>query len=70
MLRELKDRFLEFLGDRGPLLMQWITDAFAKIVDLQFHELTADEIAFFLACVVIVALTILKLARMAAAPQR
>jgi hypothetical protein len=69
-MRELKERFLEFLGDRGPLLLQWITDAFAKIVNLQFHELEVDEIAFFLACIVIVALAILKLARVAAAPQR
>ena len=70
-MRELRERFLEYLGDRGPILLQWITDAFAKIVNLQFHELEADEIAFFLACAVIVALAILKLARLAApAPQK
>ena len=62
-MRELKERFLEYLGDRGPLLLQWITDAFSKIVNLQFRELEVDEIAFFLACVVIAALAILKLAR-------
>ena len=38
-MRELRERFLEYMGDRGPILLQWITDAFAKIVNLQFHEL-------------------------------
>jgi len=68
-MRELREKLLEYVGDRGPILLQWISDAFAKIVNLQFHELAADEIAFFLACAAIAALVILKLAKMAA-PQK
>jgi hypothetical protein len=44
-------------------LLDWFGDAYAKIANLQFHELTADEVAFFLACAFIVALIILKLVR-------
>ena len=68
-MTEIRRKFLEFLGDRGTIFLEWLEDAFAKIANLQFHELTADEIAFFLACAVIVALAILKLARKPA-PQK
>jgi hypothetical protein len=61
-MSEIRKKFLEFLGDRGAILLQWLEDAFAKVTNLQFHELTADEIAFFAACGVVVALAVLKLA--------
>jgi|EndMetStandDraft_3_1072993.scaffolds.fasta_scaffold2443550_1 hypothetical protein len=66
-MRALREKFLEWFGDRGAIFLQWIEDAFAKVANLRFHELEADEIAFFLACAVIVALAILKLARKPAA---
>lgn len=69
-MRELERWYLDYVADRGPILLQWINDAFAKIIKLQFHELTIDEIAFFVACIVIVAAAILKVAKMAAAPQK
>ena len=62
-MRGLKEKFLEWFGDRGAILLQWIADAFEKIANLQFDELAADEIAFFLACAAIIALAVLKLAR-------
>jgi hypothetical protein len=68
-MSELRRKLVEFLGDRGTLLLEWLEEAFGKIANLQFHELTADEIAFFLACAAIVALAILKLARKTA-PQK
>jgi hypothetical protein len=68
-MSEIRRKFLEFLGDRGAIFLEWVGDAFAKIANLQFHELAADEIAFVLACALIVALAILKLARKPA-PQK
>ena len=62
-MREAGRKALEFVEDRGAILLQWIGDAFAKIANLQFHELTIDEAAFFVACLVIVALAILRLAK-------
>jgi hypothetical protein len=56
-------KFLEWLADRGAVFLDWVGGAFAKIANLQFHELTADEVVFFLACAVIIGLVILKLAR-------
>jgi hypothetical protein len=68
-MRELREKILEWFGDRGAVFLDWVGDAFAKIANLQFHELAADEIVFFLACALIVALAILKLARKPA-PQK
>jgi hypothetical protein len=56
-------KFLEWLADRSAVFFEWVANAWAKVANLQFHELTPDEIAFFPACAVIVALAILKLAR-------
>ena len=69
-MRELREKFFDYVGDRGPILLQWVSDAFAKITSLRFHELEADEIAFFVASAVIAGLGILKLARVTAAPSK
>ena len=61
--RRALEEFGEFLADRGAILLQWVADAFAKIVTLQFHELTIDEAFFFAACLLIVVLAILRLAK-------
>ena len=61
--RKALEAFKEFLADRGALFLQWVGEALAKIANLQFHELTIDEAAFFLACLLIVALAILRLAK-------
>ena len=68
-MSELRRKLQEFLGDKGALFLEWLEDAFAKIANLQFHELTVDEIAFFAAIAVIVALAVLRLARRPA-PQK
>jgi hypothetical protein len=60
-MRALREKFIEWFGDRGAVFLDWVGDAFAKIANLQFHELAADEIVFFLACVLVVALATLKL---------
>jgi hypothetical protein len=62
-MSEIRKKIREFLGDRGAIFLEWLENAFAKIANLQFQELEADEIAFFLACAAIVALAVLKLAR-------
>ncbi|MBX9776067.1 MAG: hypothetical protein K2Y71_16930 [Xanthobacteraceae bacterium] len=68
-MSEIRRRFLEWFRDSGAIFLQWLEDAFRKVANLQFHELTADEIAFFAACAVIVVLAVLKLARKPA-PQK
>lgn len=62
-MREAGRKTLEFVEDRGSILLQWAADAFAKITNLQFHELTIDEVVFFAACLAIVALAILRLVK-------
>jgi hypothetical protein len=61
--RKVRDAFWEFVEDKGGIFLQWVGDAFAKIANLQFHELTIDEAIFFVACLAIVALAILRLAK-------
>jgi hypothetical protein len=67
-MRALREKFIEWFGDRGAVFLDWVGDAFAKIANLQFHELAADEIVFFLACAVVVALATLKILQLAKKP--
>src|SRR5262245_44182416 len=48
-MSELRRLLNDFIGDRAPLLFDWIGDALDKVVKLQFQDLTIDQVLFWAA---------------------
>ena len=49
-MSELRRLLDDFIGDRAPLLFEWVGDALDKVVKLQFQDLTLDQAAFLGGC--------------------
>ena len=62
-MRKQLGEFAEFLQSAGGVLFEWAGDGIQKILRLQFLELTVDQAAFFVGCILIMAMAIIKLAR-------
>ena len=67
LIGELRELLLDFVGRTSGVFFDWIGDAFRKIAELNFQELTLDQAFFLIGCLLVIVLGLYKLTTMARA---